>query len=766
MGKYDFKLDMYDENTITWIANRVEKGSYVLEFGSANGRLTRYLSVDKGCCVDIVEIDEESGREAAQYADKAFLGEKHGDIEKYEWIEIGKKYDYVIFADVLEHLVHAQDVLDRCKTVLKENGKVLVSVPNVSHNSVIIDLMNDKFHYNPTGIMDNTHVRFFTRQSFADMAQQIGLTIVEEKAKYIRVGETEIQNSYTDVSKEVFKELIARPQGNIYQYMFVLALNTDLIRGKCERIVSLDSTSYYKSEIQFEHDGIFDYSKSVSRQINPHIKNVQINLQILSGSNRALFLPLNCNCVMDIVSIKIKNDGEFRECMDFKHNGILISNTYYFVKEMPMLEIPLQEGDKELLAEIIVYSYDVDDKIVYDLYSALLHEQQHIRQIVDDNGILIKNINSDIEGKNAEIEHLKLLLTEQESLNHQLKMKFDKLTKENEDNSNFLRHVYRKLPLPNRWKNKIHGWLKRTYKQAQGQADNIIISVHGQNDEMNRVTYPVKKVSAVIPNYNYERFLDERIDSVLCQTYPVSEIIILDDCSSDNSVALIRKRIEENKSGIPMRLAQNQKNSGSVFSQWQKAFSEAKGDYIWIAEADDSSNCRFLETVMKGFDDKDVVLSYCESLTMDENNVLLMGDLRVWIDLFNTGKWEQDYIKNGVDEVAESMCINNTIANVSSTVIRMDDYYDILEEAKKFHLAGDWYVYMNILKRGKIAYFKESLNYHRMQTQGLTLSTSHEKEFEEIVKLQDFALDNFNVLPETKEIVMERRRRERKRFGL
>lgn len=764
MGKYDFKLDMYDENTITWIAKRVDKGSSVLEFGSANGRLTRYLSIEKGCCVDIVEIDKESGQEAAKYADKAFLGEEHGDIEKYEWIEIGKKYDFVIFADVLEHLVHAQDVLDRCKTVLKENGKVLVSVPNISHNSVIIDLMNDKFHYNATGIMDNTHVRFFTRQSFADMAQQVGLTIVEEKAKYIRVGETELQNSYKDVHKEVFKELIARPQGNIYQYMFVLALNTDLIRGNCERIVSLDSTSYYKSELQFEHDGIFDYSKSVSRQINPHNRNIHINLQILSGSDRALFLPLDCNCVMDIVSLNIKNNGECRECLDFKHNGILIAKTYYFVKEMPMLEVPLQEGDVELSAEIIVYSYDVDDKIVYDLYAALLHEQQHIRQIVEDDEMLIKNLNSNIEEKETEIEHLKLLLNEQETINHQLNMKLDKLAKDNEDSSNYIRHVYTKLPLPDRWKRKIHAWLMRTYQQ--GQAGDIIISVHGQNDEMNRVAYPVKKVSAVIPNYNYERFLDERIDSVLCQTYPVSEIIILDDCSSDNSIELIKKRIEENRTGIPMRLVQNEENSGSVFAQWQKAFCEAKGDYIWIAEADDSSNCRFLETVMKGFDDKDVVLSYCESLTMDENNVLLMGDLRVWIDLFNTGKWEQDYIKNGVDEVAESMCINNTIANVSSTVIRMDDYYDILEEAKKFHLAGDWYVYMNILKRGKIAYFKESLNYHRMQTQGLTLSTSHEKEFEEIVKLQDFALDNFNVSPETKEIVMERRRRERKRFGL
>ena len=73
---------------------------------------------------------------------------------------------------------------------------------------------------------------------------------------------------------------------------------------------------------------------------------------------------------------------------------------------------------------------------------------------------------------------------------------------------------------------------------------------------------------------------------------------------------------------------------------------------------------------------------------------------------------------------------------------------------------------MNLLKLGKIAYYRESLNYHRMQTQGLTLSTSHEKEFEEIVRLQDYALKNFDVSEDVKKKVFERREREKIRFGL
>lgn len=327
---------------------------------------------------------------------------------------------------------------------------------------------------------------------------------------------------------------------------------------------------------------------------------------------------------------------------------------------------------------------------------------------------------------------------------------------------NIIRKIFHKLPVPEKIKDKLRTCIR---KQKAKNPENIV-TIYGWNETLPKVTYPTKKVSAVIPNYNYARYLDERIDSILFQTYPVAEIVILDDCSTDNSVEVINERIKNNQTGIPIRFVPNQKNSGNVFSQWQKAFEEAKGDYVWIAEADDSCSARFLETVMKGFEDEKVVLSYCESLTMDENNVLLMGDLRVWIDLFNTGKWNEDYVKDGAEEVAESMCINNTIANVSSAVIKNDDYYAVLEGAKEYHLAGDWYTYMNILKRGKIAYFKESLNYHRMQTQGLTLSTSHEKEFEEIVRLQDFAMQNFDIPDNTKEIVYTRREKERVRFGL
>ena len=274
------------------------------------------------------------------------------------------------------------------------------------------------------------------------------------------------------------------------------------------------------------------------------------------------------------------------------------------------------------------------------------------------------------------------------------------------------------------------------------------------------------KVSVIIPNYNYEKYIVERIDSILLQTYPIYELIILDDCSTDNSVSVIEEKIKSIPSNIRVRFLKNRTNSGNVFAQWQKAFREAQGDYVWIAEADDSCNIRFLETVVQGFQNRNVVLSYCESLTMDSENVVLMHDLREWIDIFNCHKWDHDYWNNGLAEIKETLCINNTIANASSVVFKNGDYEEILEEAKHFKLAGDWYVYMRIIETGDICYFSDSLNYHRMHNKGVTLTINHQRDFDEIVRMQEYALNRYTISSDVKEKIFRRREEVRTRYGL
>ena len=149
MTKYNFELDFKKENSLSIIIGFIKKGSKILEFGPANGRLTKYLKNEMNCEIDIVEIDETSGKEASLYARKSLIGEKFGNIDNELWVDEleNEKYDYIIFADVLEHLKNPVRILSLAKEFLKLNGSICFSIPNLAHNSVIIDLFNNKFNY-------------------------------------------------------------------------------------------------------------------------------------------------------------------------------------------------------------------------------------------------------------------------------------------------------------------------------------------------------------------------------------------------------------------------------------------------------------------------------------------------------------------------------------------------------------------------------------------------------------------------------------------
>lgn len=115
-------------------------------------------------------------------------------------------------------------------------------------------------------------------------------------------------------------------------------------------------------------------------------------------------------------------------------------------------------------------------------------------------------------------------------------------------------------------------------------------------------------VSAIIPNYNHARYLKQRLDSVFNQTYQNFEVILLDDCSTDNSLEIIEKY-----NGNPhlSQIVVNESNSGSVFKQWDKGINLAKGELIWIAESDDYCELTFLEEMVNALAAKKTVVVAC-----------------------------------------------------------------------------------------------------------------------------------------------------------
>ena len=218
MSKYDCELNLKDRNSLSILIERVRPNSIVLEFGPANGRMTKYMKEQLNSKVYAVEIDEDSAKDAEKYTEKIIVD----SIENYTWKEEFKniKFDYIIFADVLEHLYYPEKVLLNVKEFLKEDGSVLVSIPNIAHNSIIINLLKNEFNYNPTGLLDNTHIRFFTKKTFDELIEKTGYFISYETAIFLNPENTEFRNSYDELQPEISQYLRNLPCGEIYQLIY------------------------------------------------------------------------------------------------------------------------------------------------------------------------------------------------------------------------------------------------------------------------------------------------------------------------------------------------------------------------------------------------------------------------------------------------------------------------------------------------------------------------------------------------------------------
>ncbi|MBR2659669.1 glycosyltransferase [Candidatus Saccharibacteria bacterium] len=263
-------------------------------------------------------------------------------------------------------------------------------------------------------------------------------------------------------------------------------------------------------------------------------------------------------------------------------------------------------------------------------------------------------------------------------------------------------------------------------------------------------------VSAVLPNYNYGKYLSSRIDEILSQTYPISELIILDDASTDNSVEIIRQKIAEVKKLHPnlvIKTIFNKSNSNNVFSQWQKGIALATSDYIWIAEADDVASKHFLEFVMRpASSHKDLVLSYSNSKYITEHNKLSKKDsLRKMKDFFRKRHISRNYIIDGKDELNKNLAIYNTIPNVSATVFKnQPSLAKFLDEAKVYKLSGDWFFYIKVAETGKIAYCSKTLNSHRLHSTSVTTSTSLKQRYREMEHIHNFVKNQSFITTSTK----------------
>jgi len=224
-------------------------------------------------------------------------------------------------------------------------------------------------------------------------------------------------------------------------------------------------------------------------------------------------------------------------------------------------------------------------------------------------------------------------------------------------------------------------------------------------------------VSVIVPNYNYEEYLNERLGSIFNQTFKDLEVIILDDASSDSSLAVI----EGWREFLRPKIIVNEKNSGRLASQWEKGIEIAEGTYIWIAEADDTCDREFLAAVLKPMKDDKVVLAYALPRVIDEYGALAVNfDYRdSYLKFAGAGLWDSSHVLPGEDMICGRLGIINCIPNISAAVFRKDACRPGLEAAKDFHCSADWALYLHLALEGKVAYVHGDMANHRRHPQSV-----------------------------------------------
>lgn len=221
MSKYDFQLDLSQDTSTGSILSKIEKGSVVLEFGCATGRMTRYMQQELGCRVYIVEYDAGAYEKALQYACDGLCD----DAMALRWVETfsGIGFDAIVFADVLEHLSDPEKVVRAAAQLLKEDGCIHISVPNITHNDILIKACAERFDYTSTGLLDDTHVHFWGLENLKQMAKNCGLFLRSIEGTYCRTGETEQKPQLGAESAQLENVLRLRPCGEAYQFVVSLA---------------------------------------------------------------------------------------------------------------------------------------------------------------------------------------------------------------------------------------------------------------------------------------------------------------------------------------------------------------------------------------------------------------------------------------------------------------------------------------------------------------------------------------------------------------
>jgi 2-polyprenyl-3-methyl-5-hydroxy-6-metoxy-1,4-benzoquinol methylase len=274
VNKYAAGIDLSNRNlSHTLIVEFAGHDRSVLDIGCARGYVAEAL-VQRGCRVIGIEIDPEAAKQAEEYCERVIVG----NIESLTLDEeLGEEsFEVIILGDVLEHLKEPLETLRRLKPFLHPEGYIVASLPNIAHGSVRLALMQGKFQYRPLGLLDDTHLRFFTRESVEQLFNEAGYMIGELERTTAGIFQTEVEVDREAVTEEVLEMIQNDPESETYQ--FVLTAHPS---GEAGRFAGLSNRVRLLSEELDRRDRLI-------YELNRRLRNLEELERRLENRNRRL----------------------------------------------------------------------------------------------------------------------------------------------------------------------------------------------------------------------------------------------------------------------------------------------------------------------------------------------------------------------------------------------------------------------------------------------------------------------------------------------
>jgi len=213
-SNYETDTDLENKNSsLTLIVELVGSDKRVLDVATSTEQVAKLLG-ERGCKVTRIEVDLETARQVEEYCETVIIG----DVES---LDLGNElddehFDVIILGDVLEHLKDPLQTLRRLNPFLRAAGYVVASVRNMAHGSVRLALMQGKLHHPSLGLVDDLHLRFFTRESAEQLFKDAGFLITELKSTTRAIFDTEDSKQIPD---EVLRLVQGDPEASTYQFV-------------------------------------------------------------------------------------------------------------------------------------------------------------------------------------------------------------------------------------------------------------------------------------------------------------------------------------------------------------------------------------------------------------------------------------------------------------------------------------------------------------------------------------------------------------------